>query len=116
MTLLAPHVQGQAQAFITQIQAEHRQLALDLLVIPFGVARLAHAVEAHAAGFVEDDALIDFPASSHPAYRLLSRRPNDWMTSFEFRQVMMFHAALLGNGCAYIGRVRGVPQGDGLRL
>lgn len=49
-------------------------------------------------------------AKDHPAYRLLSRRPNEWMTSFEFRQVMMFHAALLGNGCAYIGRVRGVPR------
>jgi len=34
------------------------------------------------------------------AYRLLSRRPNEWMTSFEFGQVMMFHAVLLGNGCA----------------
>jgi len=49
-------------------------------------------------------------AKDHPAYRLLSRRPNEWMTSFEFRQVMMFHAALLGNGCAYIGRIRGVPR------
>ena len=49
-------------------------------------------------------------AKDHPAYRLLSRRPNDWMTSFEFRQVMMFHAVLLGNGCAYIGRIRGVPR------
>ena len=49
-------------------------------------------------------------AKDHPAYRLLSRRPNEWMTSFEFRQVMMFHAALLGNGCAYIGRIRGVPK------
>jgi HK97 family phage portal protein len=49
-------------------------------------------------------------ARDHPAYRLLSRRPNEWMTSFEFRQVMMFHAVLLGNGCAYIGRIRGVPR------
>jgi len=49
-------------------------------------------------------------AKDHPAYRLLSRRPNEWMTSFEFRQVMMFHATLLGNGCAYIGRIRGVPR------
>jgi HK97 family phage portal protein len=32
------------------------------------------------------------------------------MTSFEFRQVMMFHAVLLGNGCAYIGRIRGAPR------
>ena len=49
-------------------------------------------------------------AKDHPTYRLLSRRPNEWMTSFEFRQVMMFHAVLLGNGCAYIGRLRGVPK------
>ena len=49
-------------------------------------------------------------ARDHPAYRLLSRRPNEWMTSFEFRQVLMFHAVLLGNGCAYIGRIRGVPR------
>ena len=49
-------------------------------------------------------------AKDHPAYRLLSRRPNEWMTSFEFRQVMMFHAVLLGNGCAYIGRIRGEPR------
>jgi HK97 family phage portal protein len=49
-------------------------------------------------------------AKDHPAYRLLARRPNEWMTSFEFRQVMMFHAVLLGNGCAYIGRIRGVPR------
>ena len=49
-------------------------------------------------------------AKDHPVYRLLARRPNEWMTSFEFRQVMMFHAVLLGNGCAYIGRIRGVPR------
>jgi len=45
-----------------------------------------------------------FPAKDHPAYRLLWRRPNDWMTSFEFRQLLMFHAILGGNGYAYIGR------------
>jgi HK97 family phage portal protein len=44
------------------------------------------------------------PAKDHPAYKLLWRRPNDWMTSFEFRQLMMFHAVLNGNAYAYIGR------------
>lgn len=44
------------------------------------------------------------PAKDHPAYRLLWRRPNDWMTSFEFRQCMMLHAVLHGNAYAYIGR------------
>lgn len=36
-------------------------------------------------------------------------RPNYWMTSFEFRQVTMFHAILLRNGCAYIGRIPDRP-------
>lgn len=44
------------------------------------------------------------PATDHPAYNLLYRRPNDWMTSFEMREMMMFHAVLLGNAYAYIGR------------
>lgn len=43
------------------------------------------------------------PAEDHPAYWLLSRQPNGWMTSFEFRQVMMFHAVLEGNAYAYLG-------------
>jgi HK97 family phage portal protein len=44
------------------------------------------------------------PAKDERLYRVLWRRPNDWMTSFEFRQVMMFHAVLTGNAYAYIGR------------
>jgi HK97 family phage portal protein len=43
-------------------------------------------------------------AKDHPLYRILWRRPNDFMTSFEMRQMMMFHAVLLGNAFAYIGR------------
>jgi len=39
-------------------------------------------------------------ASSHPLYDLLHRRPNDWQTSFEFRETMTIHAAL-GNGYAF---------------
>jgi type VI secretion system protein ImpG len=31
-----------------------------------------NAIPIHAAGFEDDDALIDFPARSHPAYRLLT--------------------------------------------
>jgi HK97 family phage portal protein len=44
------------------------------------------------------------PALDHPVYKLLSRRPNDWMTSFEMREMMMLHAVLTGNAYAYIGR------------
>lgn len=33
-----------------------------------------------------------------PEYRLLSRRPNEWQTSYEWRRMMTFHAALTGAG------------------
>lgn len=33
-----------------------------------------------------------------PEYRLLSRRPNEWQTSFEWRRMMTLHAALTGAG------------------
>lgn len=46
-------------------------------------------------------------AFDHPLYALLHDRPNDWMTSFEFRQLMQVHAELWGNAFAFINRVRG---------
>jgi phage portal protein BeeE len=49
-------------------------------------------------------------AKDHPVFRLIYRRPNDFMTSFEFRQMMMFHAGLLDVAVAYIGKARGKPK------
>lgn len=43
------------------------------------------------------------PAKDHPTYKLLWRRPNEWLTSFDFRRVMMVHAVLNSNAYAYIG-------------
>jgi HK97 family phage portal protein len=43
-----------------------------------------------------------------PEYRLLSRRPNEWQTSFEWRRQMTIHAALAGAGLSI--KVRG-PNG-----
>lgn len=40
-----------------------------------------------------------------PEYRLLSRRPNEWQTSFEWRRQMTLHAALTGAGLSI--KVRG---------
>jgi HK97 family phage portal protein len=44
-------------------------------------------------------------ASNIPEYRLLSRRPNEWQTSFEWRRMMTMHAALTGTGLSI--KVRG---------
>ena len=37
-------------------------------------------------------------ATNIPEFRLLSRRPNEWQTSFEWRRQMTLHAALTGSG------------------
>jgi HK97 family phage portal protein len=44
-------------------------------------------------------------AENIPEYRLLSRRPNEWQTSFEWRRMMTLHAAL--SGAALSIKVRG---------
>lgn len=45
------------------------------------------------------------PAKRHAAYNVLHRRPNAWMTSFEWRELMTLHAVLLGSGFSIINRV-----------
>jgi phage portal protein BeeE len=42
------------------------------------------------------------PASDHPLYRMLHRRPNQWQTSFEFRQMLGLHLTLTGNAYCYV--------------
>lgn len=44
-------------------------------------------------------------ATNIPEYRLLSRRPNEWQTSFEWRRQMTLHAALTGKALSI--KVRG---------
>lgn len=53
----------------------------------------------------EDDKGAKLPAKDHPTFKLLWRRPNEWQTSFEMRQMMMFHAVLNWNAYAYLGWV-----------
>lgn len=42
--------------------------------------------------------------TAHPLYPLLHDAPNQWQTSFEWREMAMGHAALRGNTYAYISR------------
>lgn len=46
------------------------------------------------------------PDPSHPLYRVLHDRPNDWQNSFEWREMMMGHLVLRGN--AYSEIVSGI--------
>jgi HK97 family phage portal protein len=40
-------------------------------------------------------------AIEHPLYRLLSLKPNDWQTSFEFRQMLAWHIELCGRAFVF---------------
>jgi len=44
------------------------------------------------------------PVTEHPLYDLLATSPNDWMTSFEYREMIIWHAVLAGNHYSYINR------------
>lgn len=49
-------------------------------------------------------------AINHPAYQLLKRRPNPYMTAKVFKSLLTKNALLTGNGLAWIVRdVRGIP-------
>lgn len=45
-------------------------------------------------------------AYDHPLYDLMAVQPNDWSSSFEFRETMLMHASL-GNAYAFINRGTG---------
>lgn len=44
-------------------------------------------------------------ATDHPLYSLLHDRPNDWQTSFEWREMKQGHLELRGGGFSFINRV-----------
>lgn len=46
------------------------------------------------------------PAYDHPLYKVLYRKPNQWMTSFALRETMILHLALTGNAYFYKNMVR----------
>lgn len=43
-------------------------------------------------------------AKRHPLHRVLSRRPNEWQTSMEWRMQMLLHALLKKGGYSFINR------------
>ena len=46
------------------------------------------------------------PARDAPIYRLLAEQPNDFQTSFSFRETLILHAVIGGDGYAFINRRR----------
>jgi len=47
------------------------------------------------------------PDREHPLFSILAYRPNNWQTSFEYREMVAWHVALCGNAYSFINRVGG---------
>jgi len=50
------------------------------------------------------DGKTKLPAKAHPLYAILNTRPNEWQTSFEYREMLAMHVVLAGNHCSFINR------------
>jgi HK97 family phage portal protein len=53
---------------------------------------------------VSPDGKTRLPAVDHPLYRLLYRKPNQWQTSFGYRETLAMHLVLTGNAYSFINR------------
>ncbi|CAH1658663.1 putative Portal protein, HK97 family [Hyphomicrobiales bacterium] len=71
-------------------------------VLAEGIAQVPLKVYRPAKGGRGSD-----PATDHPLYKLLYKRPNPWQTSFEFREMLMVHLALCGNAYVFKNYVGG---------
>ena len=70
-------------------------------VLAEGVAQLPLKVYRESGA---GNRVIKEAARDHWAWNLLRRQPNDWMTSFEFREALTLHAVFTGNGYAIVNR------------
>jgi HK97 family phage portal protein len=50
------------------------------------------------------DGKTKLPAKAHPLYAILNTRPNEWQTSFEYREMLAMHAVLCGNHYSFVNR------------
>lgn len=56
---------------------------------------------------MKEDGKTRIPAKDHPLYSILAYRPNSWMTSFEYRELLAWHVVLTGNHFSFVNRGRG---------
>jgi len=83
------------------------QTSLEVTTVLACVRVIANGISQVPFRVYQEDGAGRSVASAHPLNVILSRRPNDWQTSFEFRETMAFHAALTGNFYAFVNRQRG---------
>lgn len=99
----SPAKSGQSVTYKTAIQVS--TVFACMRVRANGIAQVPFRLMLNTPGSNGVDTNI--PARDHRLYRVLSLKPNDWQTSFEFRQTLEMHRVLTGNAFAFINRVNG---------
>jgi len=71
----------------------------------YGVCRvLGEGVAQVPLKLMRDEGKSKLPAKDHYLFDLLAYKPNRWQTSFEYREMLMWHAVLAGNHYSFINR------------
>lgn len=86
----------------------NRTTALEASVVLACAKKIAQGLAQASCKVMKEDvrgSLIE--AREHPLFLLLNRKPNDWQTSFEFREQIGLHLVLDGNAFIYKNVVNG---------
>ena len=82
-----------------------RKNAYQVATVAACVRVLSEGVAARKVRVVRLEGTTRVPVPNHPVAVLLNKKPNAWQTGMEFRETLMIHAVLEGNGYAF--KVRG---------
>lgn len=81
--------------------------AMQVSAVFAGCRVLGEGVAQVPLKLMQESGRLRLPAKEHPLYQVLGFRPNPWMTSFEYREMIVWHTVLTGNHFSFINRVQG---------
>ncbi len=88
------------------------QSALGLAPVTYAVNKISGHIAQMPIDICQYNADGTRPKLYNNTFRLLNKKPNEMMTAYQFREIMMVHALIAGNGRAYIQRnSNGTPVG-----
>ena len=88
------------------------QSALGLAPVTYAVNKISGHIAQMPIDICQYNADGTRPKLYNNTFRLLNKKPNDMMTAYQFKEILMVHALIAGNGRAYIQRnSNGTPVG-----
>ncbi len=88
------------------------QSALGLAPVTYAVNKISGHIAQMPIDICQYNADGTRPKLYNNTFRLLNKKPNEMMTAYQFKEIMMVHALIAGNGRAYIQRnSNGTPVG-----